>query len=197
MLRRSVQVLVLLSLTLSTIAGATSLDEIWKPSEEGWYDIDLTITSVKMENDGYLSVVAKGLFRGKEVGLKVSFAPNMKPGLLNAEVDRTAFTKNGIVYSSIGPESDKLIKAIAALYKVELPRPKFSEHIPVTSFALEEHPFDLRKDNVHFKVFFNDQGDENEYAELFTNIDIPEKRLEFHEKDEEYRRNVVRALSAP
>ena len=99
------------------------MEEIYKPTEEGWYDIDLTITSMNVEDNGYTSIIAKGLFQGKPVGLKVSFSPEMKPGLLKGEVDKSAFIKNGIIFASIGSESDELLKSLATLYTVGLSKP--------------------------------------------------------------------------
>lgn len=181
----------------SQTVGAANLEEIWKPTEEGWFDLDLTITSVSDEGD-YITIVGMGLFRGTDVGLKVAFRKGMKPGFPNAEVDRTAFARDGIVYSSIGDASDRFLRAMAALYGVPRPAGKFAPRVGVTAFALEPHSFDLTKNGANFKVFFNDgDGQENEYAELFTNVDIAGKRLELHEKDPEYRANVVRALTAP
>ena len=195
MLQKFILTLILSSIIISPALGGNEMKEIWELTKDGWYDIDLTITSMNVADNGYVTVVAKGLFRGKLVGLKISFSPNLKPGLLNGEVDKSAFIKSGIIYSSIGSESDELLKAIATLYSVELSKPNFSNSVATTAFALEQHLFNLEKNNVKFKVFFNDQGDEREYAELFTNIDIPKNRLELHEKDPEYRNNVVKALT--
>ena len=173
------------------------MEEICRPTEEGWFDLDLTITSVAGEGD-YVAVVGMGMFRGSEVGLKVSFRKGMKPGFPNAQPDRTAFARSGIAYSSIGEASDRLLRAMATLYSVLAPAGKFASRVDVTAIALEQHPVDVTKNAAKFKVFFNDDaGHESEYAELFTNIDIPGKRLELHEKDQEYRANVVRALAAP
>lgn len=194
---RLLSAVVLCLVICSQTAGAARLEEICKPTEEGWFDLDLTITSVSEEGD-YITVVGMGLFRGSEVGLEVSFRKGMKPGFPNAQVDRTAFARDGIIYSSIGDASDRLLKAMATLYGLPVSSGKFASRVGVNAFALEQYPFDLTKKGANFKVFFNDgDGQENEYAELFTNVDIADKRLELHEKDPEYRTNVVRALTAP
>ena len=177
-------------------AGASDLQEIWKPTDEGWFDVDLTITSVS-EDDDHLFVTARGLFRGSPVGLRIHFLKGMKPGLPDGEPDSTAFAEGGIAYESIGVESDRLLRAIAELYGLEPFNRQFAAQVPVTSIALEQYPFDVSKNAVRFKVFFNTNGREDSYAELFTNIDLPNRRLELHEKDEGYRSNVVRALTAP
>jgi len=48
---------------------------------------------------------------------------------------------------------------------------------------------------VKIKVFY-ESDDMERYAELFTNIDLRHRVLQINEKDEEYRKPVVRALSA-
>jgi hypothetical protein len=192
-----VSALVLCLAIVSQSAGPAHLEEIWKPAEEGWFDLDLTVTSVTDEGD-YITVVGMGLFRGNEVGLKVGFRKGMRPAMPNAQPDRTAFAHNGIACSSIGEASDRLLKAMATLYDVPAPAGKFASRVDVTAIALEQYPIDVTKNATKFKVFFNDgAGQENDYAELYTNIDIPGQRLELHEKDPEYRANVVRALVAP
>ena len=48
------------------------------------------------------------------------------------------------------------------------------------------------------KLFFHaDSEDEARYAEVFTNINVEEGLLEFHEKDPAYRGPLLRALSEP
>ena len=189
--------LVLCLAIVSQSAAAAHLEEIWKPVEEGWFDLDLTVTSVTDEGD-YITVVGMGLFRGNEVGLKVSFRKGVSPAMPNAQPDQTAFAPNGIVYSSIGGASDRLLQAMATLYGVPAPAGKFAARVDVTAIALDQYPVDVTKNATKFKVFFNDgAGQEDEYAELYTNIDIPGQRLELHEKDPEYRASVVRALAAP
>jgi hypothetical protein len=45
------------------------------------------------------------------------------------------------------------------------------------------------------KFFFFDSGPENRYAEVFINVDPNRRVLEFHEKDPEYRKPLLLALT--
>ena len=181
-------------LFLAAAAHAQTLSEIWRPSDEGFADLVLTIQSVEQAPEGYTTVTARGLSRRNVVGLKVSFKNAMKPGFVGSEVDRTAFAEEGIVYSSIGPQSDALLDSMAELYRVDAPG-SFAAKIGVVAIALKGNPSNLRHEPVKFKVFFNPQGGEARYAELYTNVDLPKKRLELFEKDTEYRARVVKALA--
>ena len=175
-------------------AYAADLQEIWKPSVEGFADLTLAIQSVEQAPEGYTTVTARGLSRRTVVGLKVSFKNGMKPGFAGSAVDRTAFAEDGIVYSSIGPESDALLTEMAGLYRVDAPA-KFAARVGAVSIALQGNPSNLAFEPVRFKVFFNPNGGQSRYAELYTNIDLPKKKLELFEKDTDYRANVVKALA--
>jgi hypothetical protein len=175
-------------------AYAADLREIFKPNDEGFADLTLAIQSIEHAPEGYVTVTARGLSRRMVVGLKVSFKTGMKPGFSGKDVDRSAFTEDGIVYSSIGPESDAFLESMAQLYRVDVPG-KFVDRIGVVSIALEGDPAKLLVEPVRFKVFFHPNGGESRYAELYTNIDVPKKLLELREKDTDYRANVVKALA--
>jgi hypothetical protein len=181
-------------LLLVSAAYAADLEEIWKPAADGFVDLTLTIQSVEQAPEGYTTVTARGLDRRTIVGLKVSFKNGMQPGFIGSAVDRTAFKEDGIVYSSIGPESDALLGAMASLYRVDAPG-RFAERVGAVSIALLGNPSNLLSEPVKFKVFFNPDGGESSYAELYTNIDLPGKKLELFEKDMSYRTSVVRALA--
>jgi hypothetical protein len=62
-----------------------------------------------------------------------------------------------------------------------------------TGISLEGDPRDLTKGMVKIKLFFESEK-QDEYAELFTNIDLRANRLEIREKDEEYRLPIIKAL---
>ena len=188
---------VILSLgTFAAFGQGDGMQEIWQPTEEGWFDIDLGVTAVAADGD-HLVVTGEGMFRGEKVGLKVAFRKDMKPGIVNAGVDQSAFAQGGIEFVSIGEESDQLLTAMATLYGLPPQERRFAKSLAVLSLPLEEKPIDFDRRYIHLKVFFNPKDGPDRYAELFVNLNLPEKRLELHEKDAEYRHNVVAALSGP
>jgi hypothetical protein len=64
-----------------------------------------------------------------------------------------------------------------------------------TGLSLEGDPSKLDDGEVKIKLFF-ESNKEEAYAELYTNIDLPSKKLEFAEKDPGYRVALVKALTA-
>jgi hypothetical protein len=53
----------------------------------------------------------------------------------------------------------------------------------------------MQSQRIDIKVFFSADGPDADYAELYTNIDPVNHMLEIHEKDPEYRANVIKALA--
>ena len=63
------------------------------------------------------------------------------------------------------------------------------------AIALAGHPPAVAGEPVKIKLFFEADFDER-YAEVYLNIDLTRSRVELHEKDPDYRRPLVRALTA-
>lgn len=158
-------------------------------------DIVLGIEKLTKDADGNYRVIAKGTYQNIVVGLEVIIQAGMRHGLANDDIDRTAFYKNGIVLASIGIESDKLIKAMAGLYGVTTEK-TFSAHpVAFTSFALETQELDINQKPTKFKLFFDDTDALGLYCELYMNIDAQANVLEIREKSNDYRENIIKALT--
>ena len=65
--------------------------------------------------------------------------------------------------------------------------------ISAQAVGLADDPRRLLEAPVRMKLFFHSEI-EGRYAEVFLNVDVPGRVVQFHEKDQEYRQNVVRAL---
>ena len=53
----------------------------------------------------------------------------------------------------------------------------------------------LQTEEVQFKCFL-EANDEAKYAEFYINVDLPNQKLYFNEKDPDYRENIIRYFSA-
>ena len=104
--------------------------------------------------------------------------------------------RNGVKFISLGQESNQLIYALSELYNVPI-KNKFSKHnISATVFSLNEKEADFDKnDYFKFKLFFNEDGDEESYAEIFLNINTAQQIIELHEKDQDYRKPFLKAFT--
>jgi hypothetical protein len=164
-------------------------------AEEGWNDIFLKITDRK-EKSKTVIYTAKGLHEGKVVGLTIEVMRNMMPGLLpSGEINQNGFYRDGIRFFSIGNESDELVKALSILYQFPTNK-SFPEFIVgAMTFSLNEIPVDLNnKQHYKFKLFFHDNS-EDLYCEMYCNLDLLNGVIELHEKDEQYRENIIKTFS--
>lgn len=161
-------------------------------ANDGWHDFVLKIVDTK-ESSEAVTYTAKAMQNGSQVGLAVS--------LPKGKLSKNGMGK-GLILTRTGPESDRLIELMAYLYKVEHPgHLRFRESVSVEYgnldvFAAHNNgtppPSDLTTGK--HKLFFNPDSDE-EYAELYLNIDREQGTIEIAEKDEEYRPQVIAALS--
>ena len=146
-------------------------------AEAGFVDLHLGIDSMKCDSWSDCVVHASGLFHGKRVALDVF-------------VQAQGGSAGVIVYRSVGADSDALLGAMAALYKRPLHRTSFARSVTaeIAFLGVEDGKMDG-------KVFFASNGPQADYAELYTNIDRRRRVLEIHEKDPDYRDNVLKGLS--
>jgi len=159
--------------------------------DEGWgADITLSIIE-KSENDTAKIYKAVSLCNGKELGLMVS-VPKRKEGAKGFG--------QGISLRSIGAPSDFLLQTLSKLYKQPLgTTATFVKDINVTYVNLKEFAKAVTGQEGQYtaanqyKLFFEGKDDE-EYAEVFLNVNSEENWIELAEKDEEYRPDLLRFL---
>lgn len=89
--------------------------------------------------------------------------------------------------------SDAFIQALASVYGVNAKDLKLAPQVPAGAISLTGDPRHLEKGPCRVKIFFRKGADED-YAELFVNLDLPHSRLELKEKDTSYREKIVECL---
>jgi len=163
--------------------------------EEGWHDCFFKIIS-STSTDSTTTFVCKGLHKGKAVGLQFEVRTDMGAGITPAgELNSEAgLVKKAVQIKSIGQESNELIKVLSELYGKPTTRPFIKQTDWITAYSLNQKPVDLNKSDYYkLKLFFD--KDEDLYAEVFLNIKTSAGEIELNEKDEEYRDNVIKALT--
>jgi hypothetical protein len=177
--------------TSDTATYAIKPLQIDNGEEEGWgADIRLSIVA-KSENDTASIYKAVSSYNGQELGLLVSI-PKRKEG------DK-GFGQ-GILLKSIGTQSDYFLQTLSQLYKLSFDKAAtFVKSINVTYVNLKEFAKAAAGQEGQYtpaneyKLFFEGNGDED-YAELYLNINSVDNWIELREKDEEYRPIVLRFL---
>ena len=167
--------------------------------EEGFVDISFQIVSEEKTKNSHI-YIAKGLFHSKIVGLKFEVKSKMPNGINNdGSLDpKKGFIKNGIKISSIGNESDEFVKAISQLYGFTTSEKFTDSFLLPTAFSLNQSNVKLNNPSYYkFKLFFRDgeKDKEEEYCEIFFNINTTNKTIELFEKDEEYRKSLINVFT--
>jgi hypothetical protein len=83
---------------------------------------------------------------------------------------------------------------LTGLYKSIRPDQTFPDKVYAQVVGLACNPEQLEVSPCKMKFFFNPDGDEDLYSEVFINIDLAAKKLEFNEKDNDYRAPLLRSL---
>ncbi len=169
-----------------------NLPEITSESEEGLVDLVFRVQEYKRLADGSQSIKAAGLHRGRKVGFKVVLGPTWKMRQLHNNIPLT-ISRGSVSYHREGPESDAFVQILDELYLAQQSPKTMAAEAPFTGISLEGDPEELESGLVKIKLFYEKDGEDG-YAELYTNIDLATLKLEVREKDEGYRRQVVRAL---
>lgn len=158
---------------------------------DGFVDIDLPIVQVGSRSSALVSVVARGKIQGAVVGFAVDLDPKwIEKPIENANA---SFYWGKARLRSIGADSDAFSKLLAGLYQLPCTTSKMPSRIEVEVVGLANDPRLVMSSPTKMKLFFNTDSEHN-YAEVFLNLDLKSKVLEFHEKDPEYRAPLLRAL---
>lgn len=134
---------------------------------------------------------------GHDVGFVVEVATDLVPGLRGAEVVRSAFRREAVVFRSDGERTDRLVAALARVTGVAPLGLPTRETLTFTVFPLQEEPVDPLQTACKLKLFHDDTCEHGEYAEAYLNLHLSDRWVGLNEKDPEYRPYWVRAWSVP
>ena len=107
----------------------------------------------------------------------------------------------GIRFESLGDTSDSFLRTLSSIYQIKLKNnSRFVKSISFDYANLNDITYrgdGQKRDSTinYLKLFFEGTG-EDIYAELYINIDVSTKTVEFEEKDSEYRPYIVKFLTA-
>lgn len=166
--------------------------------EEGFADLTFDIINVKKKLFGNLYIECVANDNGENVGFAVEIKKGMRGiQLKDGNLDPYTWTTtiNGIKILYLNDYSDKFIKSLLKAYEFNDMDLKLNKVSPVECGCLTEEPADIENKKLDFKCFINSNCNTNLYAEFYINVDLPNKKLEFREKDIEYRENIIRYLS--
>ncbi|MFN8253752.1 MAG: hypothetical protein U0V75_17905 [Ferruginibacter sp.] len=138
--------------------------------------------------DSFYVYSISSLYEGNQIGFK-----------LQIPIDIKTFGE-GIVFKSTGNNSDSFIEALFSIYNL-YPKDnlKFVESLSCKYAGLNDLTYksdgQQRLSHINYIKVFLEGTEEDEYAELYINIDETNQTIEFEEKDYEYRPYVAMLLS--
>lgn len=166
-------------------------------SEEGFIDCVFRISDL-VESPDFFNFHLSASSEGTILGMDVAIRKDIKAGFdteMNLVKDHVY--REGVAFIRSGSESDRLIARIASLYGLPHTGSEMISKETFTAIALHHGKIDLRTELVKIKLFGRDAEpfDEEAYYESFFNIDLVNGFVNWNEKDQEYRKPLIRGLT--
>lgn len=149
----------------------------------------------QVETDSSMIYTAKSLFEKDTVGMKIEVLKNIKPGInKEGKPVEDGFVKGAVKFSSIGAESDNLVKALSSLFSIPTSSGMITTTILPTVFSSNMDIVDLSKTGTYsFKLFLDNT--KGEPAELSMAVDTYRKGIDIGEYRPEFREQVISAFT--
>ena len=182
-----------------TIAFAENGDPILDQfSEDGFIDCTFRILNL-VSNESAHKFHLAAWHEGESVGFDVVVVKGIR-GALDNEMNLISnhVYRGGVTFLRSGPESDRLIEALAALYALSGKDRRMVDSFSFTGIALHYDDVDMESEPIKIKLFGNDGEDmgEDEYFESFFNLNLSSRLVFWNEKDPDYRDALIRGLSS-
>lgn len=146
--------------------------------------------------DTSIVYIGKALVNEDTVGMKIEVLKNIPAGITaeGTPDQENGFSNETIRFSSIGAQSDALVKYLSDIFELNSSGQMTKETIQPLTFSSNKQPIELPSQGTYsFKLFLeNKAGDE---AEVFAVLDTYKSGFELTEKDASYRQNLLSALT--
>ncbi len=165
--------------------------------EEGFVDCVLRIVELS-ETLTHYRLRLRASYLAKTVGMDVVVVKNIQGGFDPAmNLKKANVYKRGVAFYRSGPESDRLISALATLYAHGSGDRRMNDEETFTAIALHQGKLDMTLEPVKLKIFGRDSEpfDEHSYYESFFNLDLKNRLVFWNEKDPDYRKPLIKALA--
>ena len=169
--------------------------DITSKTEEGFQDLIFNATEYKKIDSDNIEITIKGKHNETVVGFKIIVRNNIPPGIVNGQVDNSAFVKSGVKFISSGKESNDFIKVLSRLYNFPTDKDFTLDSVSFDVFSLNQNKADLEKGSYKFKLFFDPNNEQGLYSEIYLNTNLPSAEIGLPEKDVEYRELIIKALT--
>jgi hypothetical protein len=163
-------------------------------NDEDFMDLDFRLMRARTLKDGTFVAAGRGQHKGAAVGFEVAIGALWDERVIGEEDDSLVLYWGRVQLLSAGAESDVLVQSLDELYETGLGAKRMRARSECLAVGLGNDPRRAASQRTCMKLFLH-EDDSERYAEVYLNVDVPSDRIELHEKDPEYRRNVVRGLA--
>jgi hypothetical protein len=187
----------LIGIAMDIQTDSDSLPILDQFSEEGFVDLTFRISNLLDDGQHYRFHLAAS-HKKRTVGMDVVLVKGIQGGFNEKMIlVKKHVYRLGVRFLRSGLESDRLISAISELYGSNRSPKRMVKEETFTAIALHQGELDMDSEPVKLKIFGKD-GElfhENAYYESFFNVDLANGFIYWNEKDPDYRKPLLRALS--
>lgn len=166
--------------------------DILKSNDEDWRDLEFSITSFEIK-DNVAIIKTAGKYKGKTVGFGAEIPVKFRLSILDedgGEIEKGSFF-------SLGCRSNRFINVLSEIYGCDCSK-KMRKRISFDIIALDDcdlTDYASKKIRYMTKLFFDSGEEDGYYCEMFLNINSDTMKLEFCEKDTDYRESIMEAFT--
>ncbi|WP_426162113.1 hypothetical protein [Pseudoduganella sp. R-34] len=175
------------------VASHAAAPEVKVVQEEGFVDFEFPVQKVEQLKDGTRCVVVLGSLDGQPLGFAVEFHPNWEARQLDGSEQWVYWGSGRFV--STGGDTDRFVAALARLYGLDAAGRQAKASVEAEVVGLGSDPALMHTAPTRMKFFFQGDGSEAQYSEVFIHADLPRGVLRFEEKDLDYRTPLVGNLA--
>jgi hypothetical protein len=168
----------------------SKMPELTEESEEGFVDLSLKMEGLSRDQDGTQRFEARASHKGRIVAFAVALGTTWSP--LEGTPEEFYWGEARLI--SLGGESDAFIQVLDQLYETKAGTLRMADNIGFTAVSLEGHPDRLSVEPLKMKFFFESENDDL-CAEFYLNCDTNINRVQFREKDTDFRAALILALA--
>lgn len=170
---------------------ATITPEIRSEAKEGVSPLVFALRDYRSDPSGKQSFSIAGTWQGRPVGLDFEFEPwsENPPGFVNMT------TYSCTVHArSRGAATEEFVRALDDLYGTHSVPRVFAPMVELQALSPWAKPGNFEGDPVHMVLLFPGSLEENQEPEVFLDVDRSRSRVEWKEKNQLFRKGLVRAF---
>jgi hypothetical protein len=169
-----------------------NFEEAVVEQENGFLDIDLYIVSVDFNEDGSVVVSVRNDIEKQPVEFSIFFGNKWDKKEIDGSDEFFYWGKGKFI--NTGKYSENFLKLLSVYYGVTGTSYNNKE-VDTLIVGLVNDPTLMATQKTDMKFIFNSDSENAElYSEVYINVNLSERILEFHEKDPEYRGPLIRSL---